>query len=247
MTPEELSTVLRSPEVSLDDALLYLSAILSGRDDALEVGQTHLDELAAGVRDPSISGLVSHLFDSVGFAGDIDNYHNEENSLLDRVLERRVGMPITLSAVVAAVGRRLGIDLHLIGMPGHVIVGVPKDPGRFIDAFGGTELNENGVLQRFEAIFGPKTDIPPGALRPIDTISVVNRVCNNLTRTWADTDSRKLNRLLEVRVALPTTENEQRLLINIAEARGRFDLAAQLRHDIDPDDPQIDVLWARLN
>lgn len=247
MTPNELSTFLRSADPSLGDALLHLSAILSDRDDALEVGRTHLDELAAGVSEPTIPALVSHLFDSVGFAGDIDNYHDEQNSLLDRVLERRIGMPITLSAVVTEVGQRLGIDLHLIGMPGHVIVGVPNDPGRFIDAFGGTELNENGVLQRFEAIFGPKTDIPPGALRPIDTISVVNRVCNNLTRTWADSDSSKLNRLLDVRVALPTTENEQRLLINIAEARGRFDLAAQLREGIDPDDPQIDSLWARLN
>ncbi len=247
MTPEELSAFLRAPDPPLGDALLHLSTILSGRTDALDVGRKHLDELAAGVREPTIPGLVSHLFDTIGFAGDIDNYHDEENSLLDRVLERRVGMPITLSAVVTAVGRRLGIDLHLIGMPGHVIVGIPNDPSRFIDAFGGTELNENGVLRRFEAIFGPKTDIPPGALRPIDTISVVNRVCNNLTRTWADSDSRKLNRLLDVRVALPTTENEQRLLINIAEARGRFDLAAKLRHDIDPDDPQIDSLWARLN
>ena len=247
MNPEELSTYLRSPNASVGDALLHLSTILSNRHDALEVGRQHLDELAAGVREPTISGLVSHLFDTVGFAGDIDNYHDEENSFLDRVLERRVGMPITLSAVVTAVGHRLGIDLHLIGMPGHVIVGIPTDPSRFIDAFGGTELNENGVLRRFEALFGPQTDIPPGALRPIDTISVVNRVCNNLTRTWADSDSRKLNRLLDVRVALPTTENEQRLLINIAEARGRFDLAAKLRQDIDPEDPQIDSLWARLN
>lgn len=247
MTPEELALFLDKPQPLLTDALLHLSQIVSGRADAFEVGRAHLDEMAAGVDEPTIPALVRHLFDRTGFRGDVDNYHDEQNSLLDRVLERRVGMPITLCAMVVDVGHQLGMDLHLIGMPGHVLVGVPDDQNRFIDAFGGTELDSNGVLQRFAAIFGDAADLPQGALRPIDTVSTVNRVCNNLTRTWAETNSTKLNRLLEVRVALPISKTEQRLLINITEARGRFDLAAKLRHDLNPNDPQIDQLWARLN
>lgn len=247
MTPDELSTLMRSSNVSIGAALLHFSSILSGRTDAFDVGDELLNDLAASIEGPTVPALVSHLFGTSGFTGDVDNYHDEQNSFLDRVLERRKGMPITLSAVVVEVGQRLGIDLHLIGMPGHVIVGVANEPGRYIDAFGGTELDQRGVLRRFESLFGAQADIPEDALQPIDAISVVNRVANNLMRTWADSDSSKLDRLLEVRVALPTSESEQWLLVNIAEARGRFDLAAKLRNDINPEDPQIKSLWARLN
>ena len=156
-------------------------------------------------------------------------------------------MPITLSAVVTEVGKRIGIELELIGMPGHVIVGVPGNRVSFIDAFGGTELDSNGVLRRFESIFGQGTEIPPGSLLPMDTASTINRVCNNLTRTWARNDAARLNRLLEVRAVLPASDAERRLLVDIAEARGRFDIAATLREQLDPDDPQIPSLWARLN
>lgn len=247
MTPDELARFLAGPEPSLGDGLLHLSSILSPRADALEVGQQLLDDLAAGVDDVTIPALVHHLFARAGFFGDIDTYHDENNSFLDRVLERRTGMPITLSAVVTEVGKRIGLDLELIGMPGHVIVGVPGNRDSFIDAYGGTELNADGVQRRFESIFGEGTEIPPGSLRPMDTTATINRVCNNLTRTWALDDASRLNRLLEVRAALPATDIERRLLVEIAETRGRFDIAARIREELNPDDPLIPSLWARLN
>jgi regulator of sirC expression with transglutaminase-like and TPR domain len=247
MSPEELAAILESPDASTAECLLHLSSILSERADALDVGRTALEALAAGVAEPSIPALVHHLFDEANFAGDVDAYHAEENSFLDRVLERRIGMPITLAVVVVEVGARIGLDLHLIGMPGHVLVGVAGDDSRFIDAFAGAELDRAGVQQRFDAVFGRGTPMPPQSLAPIDTVSIINRVCNNLTRTWAVQANVKLNRLLDVRVALPSAPAERRLLIDIAEARGRFDLAAKIREEIDPNDPNIKILWAKLN
>jgi regulator of sirC expression with transglutaminase-like and TPR domain len=243
----ELASLLRTPKPPLGDCLLILSSILGHRPDALDVGRDHLDELALGIEEATIPGIVRHLFGRNGFRGDIEDYHAESNSFLDQVLERRVGMPITLSAVVTEVGARVGVELQLIGMPGHVIVGVPGDDQRFIDAFSGIELDAIGVRRRFESIFGTEAHLPPRALQPLDPIAVVNRVCNNLTRTWSNTDSQKLNRLLDLRAELPASETEQRLLIDISEARGRFDLAARLRSQLDPDDPNIEALWARLN
>ena len=57
---------------------------------------------------------MNALFGADGFRGDVEDYHSEENSLLDRVLDRRLGMPVTLSAVVIEVGARVGVPLTMI-------------------------------------------------------------------------------------------------------------------------------------
>ena len=88
-------------------ALLELSAVLMGRDDAVAVGRMNLDEPAGRVHESTSGGLIDALFGQDGLQGDVVDYHAEENSLLDRVLERRLGMPITLSAAVIEVGRLL--------------------------------------------------------------------------------------------------------------------------------------------
>ena len=62
------------------------------------------------------------LFEREGFAGNIDHYDDPENSFLDAVIERRLGIPITLSVLMMAVGRRLGVDVQGVGMPGHFLV-----------------------------------------------------------------------------------------------------------------------------
>ncbi len=248
MTPlESLVDLLHDDAPPLAHSLLLLSAALSGRDEAPTIGTDLLNELADGVEDRSVAGVVQHLFDTQGFRGDVDDYHAPQNSFLDQVLERRLGMPITLSAVVAEVASRVGLRMHLVGMPGHVLVGIDDQADTYIDAFAGTQLDENGVQQRFASIFGPDANLAPKALQPIDTAAVISRVCNNLTRSWTERDPIALNRLLDVRAELPASMREKQMLIGMAEGRGRFDLAARLRTSLDPTDPTIDRLWARLN
>jgi len=244
---EELVELLAEDKPPLAKCLFLLSASLTERRDATTAGEDLLDSYAAGVEDATVPSLTHHLFDTLAFQGDVDDYHSAENSFLDRVLERRIGMPITLSAVVAEVGTRVGLGMHLVGMPGHVLVGLDGDPARFIDAFAGTELDEQGVQRRFASIFGEDVPLPPHALQPIDTAGVINRVCNNLTRTWVERDPAAINRLLDLRAALPGSTRDKQLIIGLAEARGRLDIAARLRTEIDPTDPMIDRLWARMN
>lgn len=248
MTPlETLIDLLHHDAPPLGTSLLLLSASLCGRDDATSVGAALLDELAEGVEENTVEGLVHHVFDTAKFRGDVDDYHAPENSFLDQVLERRLGMPITLSAVVAEVGSRIGLNMHLVGMPGHVLVGIDNQPGSYIDAFAGTQLDEDGVRQRFASIFGTEADLAPKALQPIETAAVITRVCNNLTRSWTERDPVAVNRLLDFRSELPASVRERQMLIGLAEGRGRFDLAARLRTALDPTDPAIDRLWSRLN
>lgn len=246
VTAAELAGWLADGPTSIGDGLLMLSSVLTSRGGVVEHGRFALDELADTVTTSTTSGIVDALFGSDGFRGDVENYHAEENSLLDRVIERRVGMPITLSAVVVEIGARVDVPLSLVGMPGHVIVGTDV-ANEFIDAFGGVEVNSRWVQKRFESIFGPEAVIPSQAMQKMDVVSTVNRVCNNLMRTWSDDRSDKMGRLLELRSLLPASSAERALLIDIATGRGRFDIAARLREIENPNDPEIQALWSRLN
>lgn len=242
----EFGDWLRSGPQPVGEALLRLSSLLNDRPDAVSAGSRALDELSETIVDRTIPGLIAGLFGPSGFVGDIENYHAAENSMLDEVLDRRMGMPITLAAVVVEVGSRCGLDLFMIGMPGHVLVGTPTGD-TFIDAFGGVSVDRSGVEQRLESIFGRPVDVTDDLLPRIDTVAVVNRVCNNLTRTWANDRAGHIDRLLAVRAAIPGTKAERQMVIELAEARGQLDIAARLREERDPDDPTISKLWARLN
>lgn len=244
--PAELAEWLQDSPSSVGDALFLLSSVLTRRAGILEHGRFALDELADAVDEPTVPGLVATLFGSDGFHGDVENYHAEENSFLDQVIKRRLGMPITLSTLVVEVGRRLGLPLVMLGIPGHVIVGTGEDD-RFIDAFGGAEVNSQWVQARLRSIFGPQARMPEGPMPEMDAAATVNRVCNNLMRSWAQDPSNKFDRLLELRTELPGSTADRALLIEVATGRGRFDLAACIREQNDPDDPEIISLWARLN
>jgi regulator of sirC expression with transglutaminase-like and TPR domain len=68
--------------------------------------------------------IVNHtLFVKLGFRGDTDNYTDPENSYIHRVLDRKMGIPISLSAVYLFLARRLGLPFFGVGLPGHFIVG----------------------------------------------------------------------------------------------------------------------------
>lgn len=244
--PEEFAVWLRDNPTSIGDALLMLSSVLTGRGGIVEHGRFALDELADAVTDPTTTGIVQALFSNGGFRGDVDNYHAEANSFLDQVLERRTGMPITLAAVVVEVGQRVGVPLSMVGMPGHVIVGT-DDPSHFIDAFGGIEVNTAWVEKRLQSIFGPNAALEPSMLQQMFVVQTVNRVSNNLMRTWADDRDGQMDRLLELRSVIPGSPADSGVTIEVATQRGRFDIAAKLREANDPDDPEVNALWARLN
>ena len=110
----------------LDEAALLIAAIGTGAD--VEAGLARLDELAgAALAFPDAQtpgGLARVLFVDWAFAGNVDDYGDPRNSFLPDVIDRRLGLPITLSVLMIEVGRRIGVHLHGVGMPGHFLVGV---------------------------------------------------------------------------------------------------------------------------
>lgn len=245
---DRLIEFYRETDPEVERGLLLVCALLRPGAPPAAEALAVLDELAEGVVEHTPEGVAAHLFDAAGFAGDVDDYHSPDNSFLDSVLERRRGMPITLAATLVAVARRCGVTLHGVGMPGHFLVGIDDRPGRYLDPFaGGVMLDVGGAEQRFRSIAGTGVAFDRRMLRPVTSQEIVSRVLNNLTRSFAERDRRRLDGLVDVRAALPVPSADLELTVGLAESRARWDLAADLRERIDPDDSRIIHLRSRLN
>jgi regulator of sirC expression with transglutaminase-like and TPR domain len=187
----EFRGFIRSLNYELESGALLLARTVSPR---LEPGAccTELDKIAARCRelivDPSSARekcrvLNRVLFHEWGFHGNVENYTDPRNSFLDQVLERRTGIPLSLSIVYLLVAERLSIDLEPVGLPGHFIVGCfADDLPFFIDPF------DRGVFRDAEEIFDllrannitPK----PSDLAPTPVREVLCRNCRNLVNHY---------------------------------------------------------------
>jgi regulator of sirC expression with transglutaminase-like and TPR domain len=226
-TSEFLALVGRpEAEVALDRVATLVAAHAS---PGLDVDATlqRLDDLAAGCADATPAALRHHLFATVGFTGDRQHYDDPRNSMIDQVLDRRMGIPITLSVVMLEVGRRLGIRLVGVGMPGHFLVGEGDD--RFVDPFErGRLLDREGCRGQFHAVVGPDAPWDPSFLRPVGPHAIMTRILSNLRQAYsAAGDLRSLAWVLRLRCGVPGVDSRERLeLVGVLSCLGRYDEAA---------------------
>ncbi len=97
-----------------------------------------------------VQAMTRFLAREVGFHGAQRNYYDPDNSYLHKVLERRIGIPISLSAVYLFIARRLGLPLHGIGLPGHFILRYGSDePALLIDPFHGGRVFDEAEISRY--------------------------------------------------------------------------------------------------
>lgn len=166
----------------LDEAVLLVAA----HDHEVDIAgvRTALDDLAARCAEPTVDAVIDLLFGEEGFAGDNDDYHHPDNSFLDRVVERRRGIPLLLSVLTAEVGARAGVCLAPIGMPGHFLVRDCADPEGFLDPFhGGRRLDRTGCAELFSSLH-PGVAFDDRYLDPVDGRAVLLRLTTNLVRTY---------------------------------------------------------------
>ncbi|HNP70128.1 MAG TPA: transglutaminase-like domain-containing protein [Kouleothrix sp.] len=194
-----LRLLLRRPvaEQSLAEAALYIAWEDQGVGNPL-AALRELDGLAAAVRgrlpvgQPArevVLALNRFLFGEVGFRGNTWNYNDPANSFLDRVIERRAGLPITLSVVYLEVGWRLGLPLSGAALPGHFLVRY-ADPEEdlFIDPFNRGRLwSREECLTQIATFYGAAT--PPlaaQAFEPPPLRAVLARILRNLKNVYLE-------------------------------------------------------------
>ena len=214
----------------LDEAALLVAAhVRPGLDVTAELAL--LDRLAAGVRAPTLDSLCDHLFFDLGFAGNRTDYYDPDNSCLDQVVRRRRGIPITLSVLMLEVGRRLGVPLAGVSMPGHFLVRDKVDPGVFVDPFArGAILDAGGCERRFREVHGPDARFDPDFLEPVPRRAIAGRLLANLDAiATARADRPMLEWVTRLRTSLPEAGPEhQRRLASVLAASYRFDEAAEV-------------------
>lgn len=224
-------TLVKGPEstMRLDvGAMLIAAHAYPGLDVEAEVAR--LDQLAAGCPEPTVAGVVTHLFAERGFRGNVDDYGDPRNSYLNDVLDRRLGLPITLSLVVMEVGRRLAVPLVGIGMPGHFVVRHEGVPRVLFDPFeGGRELTADDCAERVAAIYGGAVLFTPSMLQPVGPRAILARVLANLKQRFSMTgDAVGAEWALRLRTAIPDVDRrELGELAGAQAAIGRYQAAAE--------------------
>ena len=123
------------------------------------------------------------LFHEWGFHGNVENYTDPRNSFLDQVLERRTGIPLSLSIVYLLVAERLGLELEPVGLPGHFIVGCfVDDLPFFIDPFDRGVFRDGAEI--FDLLRANNIQPKPTDLAPTPIREVLCRSCRNLVNHY---------------------------------------------------------------
>ncbi len=190
------------PDAPLDALSLALAAELRAVDagramatlDELGAELSSDAERTAGNADEQARACADLLGGAHGFAGDREDYDLPDNSMLDLVLERRRGLPILLSVLYVEVGRRAGVPLAGVGLPGHFVVGhFGTGPPLLLDPFNGGAIVEEAVAETF--------------LRPWRSSEIAMRMLNNLVASYQRRgDLGGAIRAAGMRLALPAQE-----------------------------------------
>jgi regulator of sirC expression with transglutaminase-like and TPR domain len=227
---DRFAELVRGPEERCQlDLGAMLIAAHARRDLDVDAQLQRLDELAASCPGCDVDALTAHLCGTLGFRGDTGDYSDPRNSLLDVVLDRRLGIPISLSIVVLEVGRRLDIPLQGVGMPGHFLVRDAKDDDVFVDPFHRVQLDRAGCETLFAKLHGAKARFEPRFLEPVGARAIMARMLTNLQRSFVGRGDRAGALWSQcLRVLVPgTTVTDRRQLAAMLAANGRFDSAAQ--------------------
>jgi len=167
---------IEHPELDVDEEAARLDALATRSGAAASRGpQAALDQ------------LVAFLFFQEGFRGNDKEYYDPRNSCLNDVLDRRLGIPITLSVLTIEIGRRVGVEVEGVGLPGHFIVGA-RVAGRrvFLDPFnGGAVLTPERAEEVAARAVGKPVKLEEAHWAPCSKHQIVVRMLRNLKGIYA--------------------------------------------------------------
>jgi regulator of sirC expression with transglutaminase-like and TPR domain len=239
-TLKAFGELIRVPDADIDLGLAALAVAQVEHPDLIPEHETkRLDELAArsgtcGIGDPlhALHRLREFLFEEEGFRGDVDGYYEPRNSCLNDVLDRKLGIPITLSVLMMEVGRRVGLRIAGVGLPGHFIVSAGVGGNRvLLDPFhGGAMLTPESAAELVSRVTGRRVRLAESHFAPATRKQIVTRMLLNLksiyckTATWPKA-LEVVERLLLLDEPTPTWLRDRgTILVNLGELhRGAAD------------------------
>lgn len=182
-----LASAVRIADLAAADRLAEANLALAGfvRPE-LDMARVldRIDGLASRVEGDNHLAIRRVVSIAEGIGGNVDDYHHPDNHFLDTVLETRRGIPISLAVLWMEVGRRAGIEMEGVGMPGHFLVyagGQLVDPFHYGEAIG---FDEAAALVA-ESLGGhPRAD--RSWFRPVGPTQIVRRMLLNLERLYVD-------------------------------------------------------------
>lgn len=247
---ERFAACVASPEADLDlaSAALWLAAEdCPGLDAQVYLGR--LESLAERVRVAwgrrpgsvaALAALRSVLVEEENFHGNTNSYHDPRNSFLNMVLDRRVGIPISLSIVWIEVGRRAGIPIEGVNLPGHFVVRLlDRYEPVLIDPFcGGMVLTARECEDRLRQTQGNRCKLSPEDLVTAGPKKILLRVLNNLRLIYLEAEDygralSVVDRLTLIAGDTPKLRRDRGLLFARLQLYGKAwaDLAAYLGSD----------------
>lgn len=198
----EWTSFARNPNFNLVEKCLKMAQLLEYRSLEIEkyiqkindIGESLKETILTGVTDEFkikekstvflISILNQHLFDNLGFYGDEEDYYNPKNNFLNEVIDRRTGIPITLSILYVEVGKHVGLDLRIVGFPGHILV--KHDEELILDPFyGGRTVRQEDLQTILDRNFGGHLQFSPEFLNEIPQEKILIRIARNLKNSYA--------------------------------------------------------------
>ncbi|QDV66382.1 Putative serine protease HhoA precursor [Rosistilla carotiformis] len=239
-----------------DDLLrgALLVASLDNPDLDIQAYLDRIDQMAGEIRegiaedaDPAarLKQLDRYLFEENGFHGGRDEYYHPANSHLNRVIDDREGLPITMAILYIELGRRLGLEIEGVGLPGHFVVRHidGESEGQLIDVFERGERMSRADAARIVLQFSGRL-LQDHDLRPQTTEDILIRVLRNLMGSAGRLrDSEAVLRYIDALVALRPEEGEYRMMRAAARHQTDRDHAAleDLQWLIQNQPPGIDI------
>ena len=170
----KMAQILEYPELNLSNYVKKINEM--GNSLKLKIGE---------VKNPTylISVLNEYFFDELGFHGAEEDYYDPGNSFLNVVLDKKTGIPITLSILYSEVAKLIGLDLQIVGFPGHVIVKYKKE--MILDPFyRGRLLTIMELKEILNRNFGEDVELVSEYLNEATTEQLLTRLLRNLKNAY---------------------------------------------------------------
>ena len=170
----KLAQTLEYPDLNISEYVQKLSIM----------GKTLRDSLT-DVKNPTylISMLNEYMFDALGFVGEQDDYYNPKNNFLNVIINKKSGIPITLSVIYVEIAKHIGLDLRLVGFPSHVLVKYSEE--MILDPYGkGRLLTVDDLQDLLDRNYGGGVQFLPEFLNETDDEKILIRMVRNLKNSY---------------------------------------------------------------